>query len=430
MTNKIISVGLVILLTVLLIAGCGGNKFKNAKVEDIPEIVDVLFESAVEGHSMVYIASHGFITDAENAQLAMFDLMTGGPDALNYLLDLLNDEDPDEAFKAARVLRLLLTDVELREEEFDRIMDVVFEKIENEPDLELRRESTLILVSLVYGLYFNYNRSPDVFDDQKDKIFQGIELGLGDPDETVREAAAEALGTLQWRTNYAITGTQGLDGTSPFDDFAHEIATLSAQLLGDQNPVVAAKAASVLFQLEVKFDDTIPALVDALESEDAWTRLNAAGTLAQMGVEAELVVPVLIELLSETGDERYRTISEEASMALGLYGPGAIDAIPTLLETMKDDDRQVRRAGSDAVAAIGEPIDEILSTLFEYLDDENPIVRGEGAWCLGKLGVGAESALDKLQELTEDEVRDVRGEARMAIQRIEAALNPAEDELQ
>nr|WP_044181354.1 HEAT repeat domain-containing protein [Pirellula staleyi] len=83
----------------------------------------------------------------------------------------------------------------------------------------------------------------------------------------------------------------------------------------------------------------IPALIQALRSQDPIVRRKAAEVLARMGSDAKEAVPDLIRLL----DDPDPLIRKTAARTLGRIGPDAAPAIPALMRTLMQPAPQVPR---------------------------------------------------------------------------------------
>ena len=140
------------------------------------------------------------------------------------------------------------------------------------------------------------------------------------------------------------------------------------ELLNDKDDFVVE---DVKGQIELKGEDAVDPLIDALSSRKKNIRLNAA------------------TLLGAIGDEK---------------------AIPALIATLKDNNKLVRREASTALSRMGEPA---VDPLIETLGDEDWRVRGAAAWALGNLG--DEKAIPALEELLDDESGFVKQGAQSAI---------------
>lgn len=78
---------------------------------------------------------------------------------------------------------------------------------------------------------------------------------------------------------------------------------------------------------------------------DQDVRRRAAKGLREIGPEAELAVPVLIQALDDSDD----SLCFGATKALGQIGPKAKKAIPALRELVKKPDGKIRRVALNAL---------------------------------------------------------------------------------
>jgi hypothetical protein len=76
----------------------------------------------------------------------------------------------------------------------------------------------------------------------------------------------------------------------------------------------------------------VPSLVTLLDEPKAQVRAEAVLALARIGPEAQDAVPRLIELVKQDPDERVR---KNAVRALGQIGPAAGPAVPLLIEQLR-----------------------------------------------------------------------------------------------
>ncbi|MEL6469406.1 MAG: HEAT repeat domain-containing protein [Cyanobacteria bacterium J06623_4] len=138
---------------------------------------------------------------------------------------------------------------------------------------------------------------------------------LEDGDSNVRIAAAEALGDF-----------------GPLADVA--IPALSKALLGNESNVNQMIATS----LTKIGQQSVPGLTEALNSEDALTRLYAADAIWTLTEDSSLILPTLISSLSDgTVESR-----ELAALGLTYLGRQAVPAIPDLRGLLgEDNDRLV-----------------------------------------------------------------------------------------
>ena len=151
-------------------------------------------------------------------------------------------------------------------------------------------------------------------------------------------------------------------------------------------------------------EETINELIELLNDKDDFVVEDAMGQLELKGQEA---LDPLIDALSS----RKKNIRMHAATLLGAIGnPKAIEP---LIATLKDNNKLVRREASTSLSRMGEPAVE---PLIEVLKDEDWKVRGAAAWSLGNLN--DERAIPALEELLDDESGYVKKGAASAIESI------------
>jgi len=162
-----------------------------------------------------------------------------------------------------------------------------------------------------------------------DDAIRTLVLGMSDPDGAVREAAVSALHGL----GPAALGT-----------------VLEAVHAAD--PPVVARTFDGLRQVVARFGAAATqSLADALRGDRDLTPLAR----------------------------------EVACLALGDIGPGAEDAVPALLATLKDRNEDVRAAGASALGFIGVDDDIVLADLARMLADSVPNVRRQAALAAARI---------------------------------------------
>ena len=140
------------------------------------------------------------------------------------------------------------------------------------------------------------------------------------------------------------------------------------ELLNDKDDFVVE---DVIGELELRKDESLDPLIEALSSRKKSIRLHAA------------------TLLGAINDPK---------------------AIPALIETLRDNNKLVRREASTALSRMGEPA---VDPLIDILGDEDWRVRGAAAWALGN--IGDERAIPELEKLLDDESGFVKQGAQSAI---------------
>jgi len=137
---------------------------------------------------------------------------------------------------------------------------------------------------------------------------------LSDGDSGVRKSAARALGDF-----------------GPLADVA--IPALSRAMLGEDSGV-SETAASSLTKIG---QQSVPGLTEALNSDDALTRLYAADAIWTLTQDSSLILPTLVSSLSD-GDVETR---ELAALGLTYLGKEALPAIPAIRNLLGSDNGRI-----------------------------------------------------------------------------------------
>jgi HEAT repeat protein len=225
---------------------------------------------------------------------------------------------------------------------------------------------------------------------------------LNDPDENVRYLAAWALGRTE-------------------ADNPDSRATVTAALK-DRNADVRRKAVWALPRLKGKPEQTVPHVIAAFTDNDIDVREQAADSVAALGMEA---VPPLVEKLKDASKEQRRLAIRSATQ----IGPAAADLIPLLRAQLLDPESGLQDAAAGALASIGKPAIPVLVEAMK--GDDGPMLRqvmtGFGSFwamaaiwhdpaiqrrqainALGKIGP---ATLDVLLDALQDRHSDVREQA-------------------
>jgi hypothetical protein len=144
--------------------------------------------------------------------------------------------------------------------------------------------------------------------------------------------------------------------------------------------------------------ERVGALITALRSGDKQTRLFAADKLGLLGPTAADAIPTLATSL---GDE-YEPVALNAAYALAGMGAHAVNA---LVAALQDPDKERARNAAYALAALGPAATESLSELLNHSSDA---VRGYAAFALGEIGAPASLAGPALAQLLNDPAEGVR----------------------
>jgi HEAT repeat protein len=142
-----------------------------------------------------------------------------------------------------------------------------------------------------------------------------------------------------------------------------------------------------------------------IQNEDGDYSAEVIATLAEMGPDAKVAVPVLIGALGS----REEHVRDEAALALANIGPEARAAIPALIADYREPRPFAPLRGMQALALFG---DAALAPLLEALEDPDEDVRGHAAQALGWMG---EKAMPPLVMRLRHKKPEVRGAAAGAL---------------
>ncbi|MGQ9607233.1 MAG: HEAT repeat domain-containing protein, partial [Thermogutta sp.] len=160
----------------------------------------------------------------------------------------------------------------------------------------------------------------------------------------------------------------------------------------------------------------VPALMELLKSDDPKQIAYGCLGIYEIGAAGVPAVPRLIELL-EKDDVRYRRTVIGALMSIG---PAAAPAVPLLRKQLFSEDFHTQYWSCRALGAIGAPAAlEAVPDLIDRLKNGAASVKRNAAAALGKLGpdIGAE-AVNALIEAVEDPLQPIREQAIQALGRI------------
>ena len=252
--------------------------------------------------------------------------------------------------------------------------------------------------------------------------FPFLVAAVQDPEQVVREAAVQALGTFGSASVPSL-----IEFLAHTDKYVrrnavwslnklgqHALPALSTlcQALRDADPRTASGAAQVLGNFGVAAVSAVPALVEAMRGTNVVLCRLAAKALSQIGRGA---LPSLILHLKHHDP----FVRGEAAMALGWMGPDAEEAVPSLIELLGEGrHRQYARAQyqefghSDTITPVGV---KQSSTNQNTLD----VARSIAAQALGRIGPGAIAAVPELIAAVEDPCEQVRFNAEFALRQIQ-----------
>jgi HEAT repeat protein len=192
----------------------------------------------------------------------------------------------------------------------------------------------------------------------------------------------------------------------------HEmVAEALSGMMADKDPVVRANVADALSSIG---EAAVPKLIKALQNDDLQSL--AVAVIQRLGPKAKDAVPALIDELKDPSPE-YR---HEVEFALGAIGPDAKAAVPALIKEMQDEDPRVRRTACYALGKIGPAASEAIPTLQKNLTSDDKLLKLASIWALLRIEVGDQPiqkmAIEPLTKALEESDRDlVKIEAARAL---------------
>ncbi len=166
--------------------------------------------------------------------------------------------------------------------------------------------------------------------------------------------------------------------------------------------------------------EAVPAMAKALQNDEfTFRRMQVASVLGNIGREA---VPALTAAIRD----KDRSVRWSAIDALGNLGPPSKEAVPALIEALQDADVVLRWKAAEALGSIGPEAKGAVPTLTKALQDESCIVRMQVALALGRMGPKAKQAVPALTKVLQDQETVVRRFAAEALKQIEGKLSKSD----
>jgi HEAT repeat protein len=262
-----------------------------------------------------------------------------------------------------------------------------------------------------------------------DAVPELVEL-LTDPSVWVRQALAEALGTIAGPTGRAgrrrrsVRRALRASGTwvwrvlrrrrpppAPVvDSLALAVSSLRAAL-SDPAVAVRTQAAQSLGLLGQLAAPAAPDLIGLLQDPEEPVRCRAAEALGRVRGPVAETVAALVGLLPSS-DPALRVA---AVGALGTMKKEAAEAVPSLTPLLQDGDEAVRQAAAEAIGSIGTLQEEAVAELTQGLASRDSLVRAQTAEVLSTIGPAAADAAPALADALTDDSDRVRAKAAQAL---------------
>ncbi len=221
--------------------------------------------------------------------------------------------------------------------------------------------------------------------------------GLSDPDATVRAYAAFAIGQL--------------------GEEAKSAAPALARALVDADQLVRRQALKAVRAIRPDPGVMTPALTAMLKDAPPQETARVLDCLAEYGVDA---VPAMIRWLKSPETTYW------ACLVLSEIGPEAKDAVPALVDVLKQSDVNVRREAMMTLGSIRVATPQVINALTQQLTDRDSLIRGPAAYSLGILGPDANAAIPALHKVLEDKDNVVRTAAIWSLAHIEPKNEPVQ----
>jgi HEAT repeat protein len=303
------------------------------------------------------------------------DLAQLGPSTVPFLLDQLADDDSSVQVKALDALGKLPA-------EAARTVPAILAKLKD-ANLKVRLAAARALRKV--GL------------DNRDAIRALVEASIENVDPSVRVAAIESL--------YAIAVRER------FRTFRLEQPT------DDSDPAVRRQLASALVNLAPLAQAAESWLIDALSDDDDQVRWSAVAALKRMGLQDRRAIPMLARVMKEP--PRYMYGHRDVAVILGNLGVDAEEVVPALIEDLNNPRPVVRLAAAETLWRYFGQVETVVPTLVELLKCENAEIRAMAAEALGKIGPDAKSAIPALLDAIQDPSLLIEDVALDALKRID-----------
>jgi HEAT repeat protein len=217
---------------------------------------------------------------------------------------------------------------------------------------------------------------------------------LDDPDADVRRSACHAMEGLQLppeqhlqrlirildkdpSTEVQSRAARQLPHLAERADISNATATLARFL--SRGREIYMPICKTLGKIGPRAQAAVPALMEALRSEDQWIALEAAKALWNIERSARLILPTLDKAFASCGETVCDLICE--------MGPEARSLLPKLLDALAQDDYwDLQWAAADAIGHVASADQETMQALKKALSHESGIVRSGAANALGRLG--------------------------------------------
>jgi HEAT repeat protein len=250
-----------------------------------------------------------------------------------------------------------------------------------------------------------------------------LTVALQHRDARIRRGAAEVLGDLGSRANESVPAL-----VHALQDKEEAVRARAARALGAigspsaiqpltatlDDRLASVRSASAEALGKMRAVPGVSALTHKLSDPEATVRVKAAQAIWRIDRDADAVVPVLIRAL------RDRHAGSDAKFVLGEIGTAAKAAVPALVQALREErvGRPLRTPPSAALA-LGRIGAVAVPELIPVLKTDHAEVRTSAAIALGFIGKDAHDAVPCLMPLLKDKSLEVRQATALALGSIE-----------
>lgn len=200
-------------------------------------------------------------------------------------------------------------------------------------------------------------------------------------------ALIKGLESRDWAVRSAVTNLLGRLGPKA-GDAVPDLLRILTDPVGKDGPVpgyarqnLASAASGVLGRIAPGSEfseEAIARLTDTLRSGDRILQSPAIYALSHFGPDAAPAIPVLIQLVRESGPGHNVNIEQEAARALGLIAPDtplADKAVTALLGVLRSDSGPARIAAIEALGHFGTKSAIAVPKIRSLCDDRDALVK-------------------------------------------------------
>ncbi len=186
-----------------------------------------------------------------------------------------------------------------------------------------------------------------------------------------------------------------------------------------ENMGVRIQSAFALWRIEGNTDDSVPTLIEAMNSQVESDRSFAAAVLSQIGHQSQELTPILVRSLSDSNPY----VRLHTAELLARNPDWKYQAHKTLSDCLMSKDVNIRWLACYSLADLQPEDDRVVAALSLALQDKASQVRAGAAYALGEIGPFAHKSIPELQKARFDTNSDVRTAARNALTRVSHRIN-------